>query len=140
MAIATEAIISAASGLGGILSGAGIVVLVVKSKFDRVDNLENSLDNLKVERVAGLERRMATFEGTCQAKHERLNESLGRVEHMAANLENMVGWTKKLDIKLDRLAEQNATQSAQIAVQDKWLSNLDQSHQMHKADREAHGR
>ena len=57
---------------------------------------------------------------------------------MAANLDNMVGWTKKLDGKLDRIAEQQSAQSAQIAGQDKWLGNLDGAHQAHVRDRELH--
>ncbi len=138
MSISPEAIISACSGLGGILVGSGIVGLVIKGKFAAVETLTRDLTALKDERVAGIETRMRTFEGACQQKHDRLADALTKVEHMGANLENLVGWTKKLDVKMDRLSDQASAQAEHAAAGDRWLQNLDNSHQAHIRDRDIH--
>jgi hypothetical protein len=138
MPISPDAIISATCGLGGVLVGSGIVALVIKGKFEAVETLTRDLTKLKDERVAGIEARISSFESGCQMKHDRLASALNKVEHMAANLDNMVGWTKKLDAKLDRLGEDAASARATVAGQDKWLGNLDAAHQAHVRDRELH--
>lgn len=138
MGLSADAVISAASGLGGILVGSGIVVAVVKSKFTQVDALTRDLTALKDERVAAIEKRMQAFEGSCQARHDRLTDALNKVEHMAANLENIVGWTKKLDGKIDRMAEVTSAASARADGQAKWLDNLDKAHNEHVRDRGVH--
>ena len=138
MAINPDAVISAASGLGGILIGSGIVALVIRGKFQAVETLTRDLTELKDERVAGIESRLRTFEGACMIRHDRLEEALKKVEHMAANLDNMVGWTKKLDGKLDRIGEDVAGQRATLDGETRWLQNLDNAHQAHVSDREIH--
>ena len=138
MAISPDAVISAASGLGGILVGSGIVGLVIRGKFQAVETLTKDLTSLKDERVVGIEQRMRAFETSCQVKHDRLGETLNKFEHMAANLENMVGWTKKLDTKLDRISEDAAGHRADLEAKREWLHNLDAAHQAHIRDREIH--
>jgi chromosome segregation ATPase len=126
------------SGLGGIISGVGLLVVVLRNYQTQVKELRRDMDSLKDERVAGIEARISSFESGCQMKHDRLASALNKVEHMAANLDNMVGWTKKLDAKLDRLGEDAASARATVAGQDKWLGNLDAAHQAHVRDRELH--
>lgn len=138
MPISPDAVISACSGLGGILVGSGIVVAVVKSKFVQVEKLSQDLETLKGQRVGSLENRMEAFERGCVARHDRIQEGLGKVERMAADISNMIGWTKKNDAKLDRLGEDTASVRAHVEAQDKWLSNLDHAHQTHVGDRGIH--
>jgi hypothetical protein len=88
--------------------------------------------------VGSLENRVQEIERGCGIRHERLQADQRQTDRMAANLDNLVGWTKKMDAKLDRIAEQNAAQSAAIDGQEKWLQNLDAAHQTHVRDREVH--
>lgn len=126
-------------------SAGGAAVLAVARWYlgrliSRLDTLESQLEVLKGQRVGALEVRMDAFEKGCEERHDRLQQSMTRFEHMAADLANIVGWTKKLDGKLDRIAEQNAQQSAEIQAKGTWLQNLDNAHQAHVRDREIHAR
>jgi hypothetical protein len=138
MSMNPDAVVSALSGLGGILVGSGIVGLVIRGKFQAVDTLTRDLTQLKDERVAGIEQRLCSFETGCALKHDRLQETLTRVEHTAADVTNILGWTKKLDGKLDRIAEDAAASRSRVDGQDRWLQNLDNAHQAHVGDRELH--
>lgn len=127
--------------IGGGISGS-IVLLVARFALSRVaarlDHLVKEVERLKEERIGALEKRMDAFAGGCTARHDRLAETLAKVEHMAADLANMVGWTKRIDGKLDRIAEETSAQRSDIAGQARWLQNLDSAHQAHARDREAH--
>lgn len=133
-----DALVSALAGLGGVLTGSGFLVLVFRDKLSKVDKLTTDLTDLKDQRVAAIEARMKAFEVSCSVKHDRLEETLKRVEHMASDLNNLVGWTKKLDGKLDLLGQDAAAARATVEGQKVWLANLDRAHSEHVRDREAH--
>lgn len=120
------------------LVGSGILVFVFRSKIAEVGRLNKDLTDLKDKRVAEIEQRMKAFECACASKHDRLDETLRRVEHMASDLGNLVGWTKKLDAKLDMLGQDAAAARATVEGQKVWLANLDRAHSEHVRDREAH--
>jgi chromosome segregation ATPase len=104
----------------------------------KIEQQSRDLAELRDERLAGIEQRLRTFEAGCAMKHDRLQETLTRVEHTAADVTNILGWTKKLDGKLDRIAEDAAASRSRVDGQDRWLQNLDNAHQAHVGDRELH--
>lgn len=104
----------------------------------KIEAQAREIATLKDERMAGLEEKMQRFADGCAVKHDRLGDTLTKVEHMAADLANMVGWTKKIDGKLDRIAETQSAQGEAIKGNDRWLANLDAAHQAHVGDRGVH--
>lgn len=128
--------------LVGAGSGSAVMLIVARyylgSLMTRLEKAEGKLKELEDSRIAGIEARMERFESGCNLKHDKLQETLTKVEHMAADLANMLGWTKKIDAKLDRIAEDAAGQRADLAGKDRWLQNLDDAHQAHVRDREVH--
>lgn len=126
------------SGFSGIVSGVGLLLFLLRDYRAQLKEVRRDMGVLKDERVAAIERRMKEFESGCALRHDRLQETLNKVEHMAADLNNLVGWTKKLDGKLDLLGQDAAAARATAEAQKVWLANLDKSHNDHVHDREAH--
>lgn len=126
------------SGFSGIVSGVGLLLFLLRDYRAQLKEVRRDMGVLKDERVAAIEKRMKEFELGCQSRHDRLQETLAKVEHMASDLGNLVGWTKKLDGKLDLLGQDAAAARATFEAQKTWLANLDRAHQEHVRDREVH--
>ena len=116
------------SGLVGMVAGGGIVAVWVKALLGQVRELRRELVELRDGRIADIERRVEAFQADCIGP--RVGESL----------RNLEGWTKTIDMKLDRIAEEAAAASARIAGDRKWLENLDAAYQRHAGNRETHAR
>lgn len=105
---------------------------------DQLKAQGKEIATLKDERVAKIERNFEIFQNGCVGKHERLNDTLAKVEHMAADVHNMVGWTSKLDGKLERISEATAGQAKEIDSHKVWLQNITETQRAHVGNREIH--
>ena len=120
--------INIAAYLGAVLTGSGVVYLIVRAKFSEVGELRRDMQQLRDFRIAAIE---ATVKALAS---NGCNVGAKMIEKM----DNLLGWTKKMDGKLDRIAEETAAQKAEIAGQSKWLDNLDRAHNQHTSDRGIH--
>ena len=114
------------SGFLGVAIGGGIVAVWLKSMLGRIRDLERDLTELRDRRFAALSRRLDKMEASC------IGPKVGE------SLRNLEGWTKSIDMKLDRIAEEAAATSARLDADREWLKNLDRAHNEHVNDREAH--
>ena len=128
-----------ASALGGAITGAGIVAIIFSKMAGRIGDLQHEVQNLRDNQVSGIERRVATIEQDCPRRHAQLTEWMRQLDRLSEGLTNLVGWMKKVDLKLDRISEDSAAMRADVAAKGKWLENLDSAHNRHVADREVHG-
>ena len=130
----------AASVTGGGISVGAVVWYLLRSLIGdlkaQVAEMRSEVAHLRDRELADLARR------------------LGKIEDIEANcpgirlgeqMVNTVGWLKKVDLKLDRIAEDVAGLRAGISSQGLYIGNLDAAHQrtsadlhMHMADRRAH--
>jgi predicted translin family RNA/ssDNA-binding protein len=120
----------------GLLCGGGstaVVGMFVKAWLAGVMNemgdLRREVKALRDEKVAGLERRIdkvEEFHAECpgQTLMEKVN--------------NLLGWTKKIDGVLDIVRTDVTKTAAAFEAQKTWLANLDASHQAHLRDRAIH--
>jgi hypothetical protein len=112
--------------------GAGVVLLGVarawlNSLVQEVRDARAEVRVLREEKVAGIEARLKKMEDGCVGIRQQ------------ETLSNLIGWMKKIDLKLDRISDDLATAKADVAGKGKWLENLDQSHQDHVRDHKIHG-
>ena len=114
------------SGFLGVLMGGGVVAVWLKAVLGRMRDLERDLSELRDRRFAALERRVDAVEHGCIGPR------------VAESLRNLEGWTKTIDVKLDRIAEEAAATKARLDADRKWLENLDRAHAEHVRDREVH--
>jgi len=114
------------SGFGGALTGARFVAAQYAQKLQKISELED-----KVERQ--LEHRLQKLEAF-RSDHDRGCPGTGLVH----DLDNVIGWLKRIDGKLDQYSHETREQRAQIASQSKWLENLDHAHNDHVKDRGIH--
>jgi len=124
------AVFSFLGSLGGIVSGviSGVVLLIVKAKFAEIAILRQDVQELRDKRVAQVEADLREIkDGGCNVGSQVLER-----------VNNLLGWTKKMDGKIDRIAEETATQRAEISAGKQWTANLDASHQAHTRDRSIH--
>jgi|GEM_PF-6228035 len=116
------------SGLGGCLVGFGVLQLVVKDKFAQAAETAKRVQRLETERIAKIEREMDAIRDSGCAIGVKVLEKV----------ENLLGWMKRVDGKLELdLAETNQ-HSARIEALTTWVKNLDDSHNTHTRDRGIH--
>jgi hypothetical protein len=113
-------------------AGTGAVLLVVARAWlnglvQEVRDARNEVRVLRDEKVRHLEERLKKMEDGCVG-----------VKQQEA-LSNLVGWMKKIDLKLDRIGEDLATAKADVVGKGKWLENLDKAYQEHARDHRIHG-
>lgn len=129
MDLADIGVISAAVGGGG-LSVGGVVWYLLRSLIsdlkvqvaamrDENQDLQRDLRQLREREVADLARRLARVEETEQACPIRT---------VAEKIDNLIGWTKRLDSRVEPLLGQMAEQRADLLAKGKWIENLDRSH------------
>lgn len=116
--------------VGGAVTGA-LAVATMKIMLDRVfrrqDRSDARIDDLEDRRVTQIERTLEKVQdGGC---------SVGRT--IAQKIDQGNALLTKLDLKLDRIAEDTASQAAKIEANHHYIENLDKSLQRHKEA--AHG-
>ena len=131
------------SGGGGAAAVGSVVWLMLRAwlqgQFAELERLRKADEEAKLARMAAIEKRMGALEEGCVAKHDRLSDWQNRLERIAADLANLVGWMRKVDLKLDRIAEDNAAVKADVEAKKVWLTNLNDAVLQHAADRASHG-
>lgn len=116
------------NGFIGVLIGSGIVAIWLRASASKIRDLENRVSELDKQRITALEQAVkAMHAGGCNVGQKVLER-----------IDNVLGWTKKMDAKLDRIGEETAKQSSQIVANKDFITNLNTSHQHHTHDREAH--
>jgi len=123
----TDNVSDALVNVGSIVAGTGLVFALLRQKFAKVDRIEADMTQLKDQRVARLEKDV-----------ERVRENgcvVGR--EVLQKLDHANGMLGKLDLKLDRIAEDTAGQAAKIDANNAYIRNIDSSLQRHKET--AHG-
>jgi hypothetical protein len=132
MDVAELGTIAAAVGGGG-LSVGGVVWYLLRSLITdlkgQVAAMRAEVAHLRDRELADIARRLA--------KVEEVESNCPGVR-LGEKMDNAIGWLKKVDLKLDRIAEDTAAQRSDIAAKGKWLENLDASHASHVRDRGIH--
>lgn len=113
-------------GVGGAMRGSRMAEAQMQAHFRKLAELENRLEN-------NHEKRLEKLEGF--REHHNTNCPSQGIKH---DLDNALGWLKRIDSKLDMYSAQTAKQDAAIAGQGKWLENLDGAVQSHTRDRGIH--
>ena len=110
-----------------------MVAILAKFALDRAarrwDAMEADLKSLREEKIAGLAARVADVERT---------QRECRIPTLLERIDNLIGWTRKIDSKLDAIATAEARTEAAVEAQKTWIANLDASHQAHLRDRGQH--
>lgn len=117
--------------VSGIVCGVTAGLAAIRLASRRWDRMEQKVENLEKDEMAGIKKRLDAYENRCQQHQDKLAARLGTLDQLAADERNTVGWLRKLDSKLDRIAESSAAVAAGQIAQDKWLANLDAQHQAH---------
>lgn len=124
-----------ATNLGAVLVGAGIVWVVIRAKFAEVKDLRDEVTHLRDKELEGVRESVREVRGELKGvKREGCN--VGRT--VETKLDNLLGWMKRVDGKLDRYAEETAGQREKIGATERWLKNLDDAHNAHARDRSIH--
>lgn len=119
-------IASVISGMfSGVVTGLVTAVKIVNSRMEKsdqkVEKLNETVDELKKERIEKLE---ITINDHVKSD---------KAQTVSTKIDNLIGTVNKMDDKLDRISEQVATNSAEIKANEKYIRNLDESHQRCKA-------
>ena len=122
----------AAGAAGSFLASARMWV----EKFKRV---EDRLAVVEEKRLAGLESRVESIEHGCAGKHEALAEQRVEFARLLEEVKNLVGWTKRMDMRLERLLEDVPALKTDLAGKGLWLGNLNEAMRQHVQDRSSHG-
>jgi len=123
--------ITMAVGGGGVSVGAVIWWLLRSLISDlkrQVGEMRGEVKQLREREIAGLAdriRRVEEIEGNCP------------IRQIAEKIDNLLGWTKKLDSRVEPLLGQIAEQRAELLAKGRWIENLDSSH--NDLARELHG-
>lgn len=117
-------------GLSSGGGGAALVAFVAQSWFSRtlvrLDRQEARLKELEDKRVCVIEDKIEDIRKNCKA------------DQTAINLSNLIGWMKKIDMKLESVADTTAGIKAELAAKDKWLGNVSDTVQEHVQDHKIH--
>jgi len=112
--------------------------VIFRNMAGKIGDLQHEVQSLRDNQVHGIERRVATIEHECPRRHAQLTEWMRQLDRLSEGLTNLVGWMKKVDVKLDRISEDSAALRADVAAKGQWIANLDAAHQRHTNDREVH--
>jgi hypothetical protein len=123
-------VIGLASGIGGAAAGASVCYAVVKAMVNmtmrKYEDLESEVKSLRDDKIAGIEKRLEKVDEhrKCEVHGEsllRINTRLRSLEdgqtvvaRMGANLDNVVGWTRTLDAKMDSVRQDIAALKAVV--------------------------
>ena len=122
---------------GGVGTGGGIVYLIAKSMLERAmrkfDDLSEEVKQLREKEVADLKKRVDAMQENCKK-----DQSLERMN-------NIIGWMKKIDMKIDAIVADTATMKADTAAltsdmlgKSVWIGNLNQVVSDHVKDHKIH--
>jgi len=118
----SDAIITGGAGLAGAGGGCSIGWYMIRRLLDEVATLKRELQKLRDEEVKELKTQLVNLQGKCNA------------ETIAADQKNLLGWMKKVDLKLDAVQSSTDTMTGTIEGQAKWLSNINDAVQKHITD------
>lgn len=114
------------SGLAGILLGGAVVRLWLRNVLAEMRDLRKEIEDIKTERIAGLEKRLERMETNC----------VGAV--VSEQYKGLKGLMSKIDLKLDRFAEETSEQRADIKHDHDYISDVATESRAHAADRSLH--
>jgi chromosome segregation ATPase len=136
-------LVGLASGGGGAAAVAPVVWLImrawVQAQFAELERLRKADEASKLARMASIEERMSALEDGCVAKHEALAEQRVEFARLLEEVKNLVGWTKRMDMRLERLLEDVPALKTDLAGKGLWLGNLNEAMRQHMQDRGSHG-
>jgi len=116
-----ELVVSAIVGSG---TGGTIVGIMAKFALDRAakrwDAMEAEIKRLRDDKIAGIEGRVSRVE---------VRQAECPIAKMDERMDNLLGWTKKIDLKLDRLVEMEAKDQMAVEAAREYVRNLDAAHQ-----------
>jgi len=119
-----------AAGGGGV---GGLFYWLIQRLFKRQDMLEAKLDRLSEERVKNLETQVVDLQGD-------VSDSVKRSATHKANQDNLIGWMKKVDMKLDNVQSSTDTMKGVVESQARWLQNINNDLQKHITDYDIHAK
>jgi ABC-type phosphate transport system auxiliary subunit len=122
----TDVITSLLSGGGGAAVVAFLAQLWFSRMMQRLDRQDARLRELEEKRVAAIEEQLEKIRANCRADQTRIN------------LENLVGWMKKVDLRLEVVADSVAGLKSEMTAKNVWLQNLNETVQDHVQDHSIH--
>lgn len=121
-----EIAIGILSGLASAVTVAGFLWSPIASLKRELKKVEGKLETERLYRVeADLKKLDIKFENHVNGDYS---------QRIMAKIETILNEQEKMDAKLDRIAEDTAKQSAQIAANASYISNLDASFQHYKSN------
>jgi uncharacterized coiled-coil protein SlyX len=127
------------SGGGGVAAALFVVRAWLATQFAELERLRKSGEAAKETRMAALESRVEAIEDGCAGRHEVLAEQRVEFARLLEEVKNLVGWTKRMDMRLERLLEDVPALKTDLAGKGVWLNNLNDSLRQHMLDRGSHG-
>ncbi len=124
----SDAIITGGAGLAGAGGGCGIGWYMIRRLLDQVEALKRELQRLRDEEVKDLKTQLINLQGKCNA------------ETIAADQKNLLGWMKKVDLKLDAVQSSTDEMRGDVKGLDKWLGNMDGVVQNHITNYDIHSK
>ena len=116
------------SGIGGVMIGFGLFSLWLRGILSELRELKRDFKHLETDQLAKMEVRMDRLESGCVGKT------------VLERLDNLLGWTQRLDSKIERFTEETAEQRAQIKGDRSYLENVDRVFREHRENLEIHAR
>jgi hypothetical protein len=121
-----DVILGLSSGGGG----AALVAFLAQSWFSRLmqrlDRQEARLKELEDKRVSAIEEKIEHIRANCKA------------DQTAINLSTLIGWMKKIDMKLEGVADSVAGLKSEMTAKNIWLQNINETVQDHVQDHQIH--
>ncbi len=116
------------SWITGLLSGLASAATVGGFFYMIFSDLKKDIDRLKTERIDKLEKQV----------EEHINDDCS--QEIKAKLDILIGQNSKFSDKLDNISTETSRMSAEIIATNKYVTNLDNSFERHKAQGgKAHG-
>lgn len=115
--------------IGGGITG-GPLVLLCLTRLRQCDrqmaDLESAINGIKNVTIPELNRRV------------EVHLTADKSQEILTKLEFVIGQNTQIGQKVDRLAEETASQAAEIGANARYVNNLDASFQRHQHDRDLH--
>lgn len=123
--------ISGLSGLLGASGGGSAVYAIAKAMIDRhlsrVTELERDVKAMRDDTIASLKKDVDEMKRNCKA------------DQTSAHLTNLLGWMKRVDLKLDGVVSDTAAIKAELIAKGIWMGNMDHVVQDHVTNHAIHG-
>lgn len=121
----------AGAGTAGGGSAAGVLYYMMQRLFKRQDKLEDEVKRLRDEQIKSLETQVVDI------RDGIIDSEKSAAKHQEKQ-ENLLGWMKKVDMKLDVVQASSSKMQGIIENQATWLKDMNEDIRRHIADYNIH--